>query len=53
MTTMNLEYPVQLEIDPPAAQNRLSVFFRPILTIPHWFVLIFLGIAVSFVWLFA
>ena len=53
MTTMNSEYPVQLEIDPPAAQNRLSVFFRPILTIPHWFVLIFLGIAVSFVWLFA
>ena len=53
MTTMDSEYPVQLEIDPAASQNRLTVFFRPILTIPHWFVLIFLGIAAFFVWLFA
>ena len=53
MTAMNSEYPVQLEIDPPASQNRLTVFFRWILTIPHWIVLIFLGIAAFFVWLFA
>ena len=53
MTAMNSEYPVQLEIDPPASQNRLTVFFRWILTIPHWIVLFFLGIAAFFVWLFA
>ncbi len=53
MTSMNSEYPVQLEIDPAASQNRLTVFFRPILTIPHWIVLLFLGIAAFFVWLFA
>lgn len=53
MTAMNPEYPVQLEIDPPASQNRLTVFFRWILAIPHWIVLIFLGIAAFFVWLFA
>jgi Domain of unknown function (DUF4389) len=31
-------YPVDLEIDPPVAQNRLTVFFRLILAIPCWFV---------------
>jgi hypothetical protein len=31
-------YPVDLEIDPPVAQNRLTVFFRIILAIPCWFV---------------
>lgn len=53
MTAMNSDYPVQLEIDPAASQNRLTVFFRPILTIPHWIILAFLGIAAFFVWLFA
>lgn len=32
-------YPVDLEIDPPVAQNRLTVFFRIILAIPVWFVM--------------
>ncbi|MCY3504706.1 MAG: DUF4389 domain-containing protein [Chloroflexi bacterium] len=53
MTAMDPEYPVQLEIDPAASQNRLTVFFRPILAIPHWIILAFLGIAAFFVWLFA
>ena len=53
MTAMDPEYPVQLEIDPAASQNRLTVFFRPILTIPHWIAVFVLGIAAFFVWLFA
>lgn len=53
MTAMDSEYPIQLEIDPAASQNRLTVFFRPILAIPHWVILAFLGIAAFFVWLFA
>lgn len=53
MATMNPEYPVQLEIDPAASQTRLTVFFRPILTIPHWIAVFVLGIAAFFVWLFA
>jgi hypothetical protein len=32
-------YPVDLEIDPPVAQNRLTVFFRIILAIPVWLVM--------------
>jgi hypothetical protein len=31
-------YPVDLEIDPPVEQSRLTVFFRLILAIPCWFV---------------
>ena len=53
MTTMASDYPVQLEVDPAASQNRLTVFFRWILTIPHWIVLAFLGIAAFVVWLVA
>ena len=53
MATMNPEYPVRLEIDPPASQNRLKVFFRPILTIPHWIAIYVLGIAAFVVWLVA
>ena len=53
MTAMTSDYPVQLEIDPAAPQNRLKVFFRPILTIPHWIALVFLGIAAFVVWLVA
>ena len=53
MTAVSSDYPVQLEIDAAASQNRLTVFFRPILTIPHWIILTFLGIAAFFVWLFA
>ena len=32
-------YPVDLEIDPPVSQSRLTVFFRVILAIPCWFVM--------------
>ncbi len=53
MTTMNSEYPVRLEIDPPDSQNRLTVFFRPILAIPHWIAIFILGIAAFVVWLLA
>ena len=53
MTAMTSDYPVQLEIDPAASQNRLTVFFRWILAIPHWIVLVFLGIAAFVVWLVA
>ena len=53
MTAMASDYPVQLEIDPAASQNRLTVFFRWILTIPHWIALIILGIAAFVVWLVA
>ncbi len=53
MTTMSPDYPVQLEVDAAAPQNRLTVFLRPILTIPHWIAIAILGIAAFFVWLFA
>lgn len=53
MTTMSPDYPVQLEVDAAAPQNRLTVSLRPILTIPHWIAIAILGIAAFFVWLFA
>lgn len=53
MTTTDSEYPVRLEIDPPASQNRFTVFFRPILTIPHWIAVYLLGIVAFLVWLIA
>jgi hypothetical protein len=28
-------YPVDLQVDPPQPQSRLTVFFRPLLAIPH------------------
>jgi hypothetical protein len=31
-------YPIDLEVDPPATQNRLTVFFRIVLAIPALFV---------------
>jgi hypothetical protein len=31
-------YPIDLEIDPPQPQNRLTVFFRPILAIPAYII---------------
>jgi hypothetical protein len=36
-------YPIDLEIDPPQPQNRLTVFFRTILAIPALFVTNILG----------
>lgn len=53
MTGITPDYPVQLEIEPAAPQDRLTVFFRPILTIPHWIAIFVLGIAALVVWLVA
>ena len=53
MAIGNSDYPVRLEIDPATSQNRLTVLFRPILTIPHWIALTFLGIVAFAVWLLA
>ena len=49
MTVVTEGYPVQFEVDPPAAQNRLSIFFRWLLVIPHVIVLNFLGLAAGVV----
>ncbi len=53
MTTTTSGYPVQLEIDPPEEQGRLSILVRVILAIPHLIVLYFLGIAVGIVGILA
>lgn len=45
MTSMAANYPIQLAVDPTAAQGRWGVFFRIILAIPHLIILCFLGIA--------
>ena len=37
--------PVQIAVAPPARQRRVTVFFRLLMVIPHYFVLSFLGIA--------
>lgn len=42
-------YPVDVEVDPPAPQSRISVFFRILMVIPHLIVLAFLGIATAVV----
>jgi len=39
------EYPLNLGIIPAEQYNRLTVFFRVILAIPHYIILFFLGIA--------
>ena len=46
-------YPVAFEADPPAPQNRLSVFFRILFAIPHLIVLEFVGIAMAVVTIIA
>ena len=53
MTAMGTEYPVRLEIEPAASQNRLTVFFRPILAIPHWIAIAIVAIPAFVVWLIA
>lgn len=53
MTEMSSDCPVHLEVEPADSQKRLTVFLRPILTIPHWIALVFVGIAAFFVWLVA
>jgi hypothetical protein len=39
---------LQLRVDPPAKQRRVTVFFRAVMTWPHSFVLLFVGVAVYF-----
>lgn len=46
-------YPIGLEVDGPAPQSRLTVFFRIIMAIPHALILYFLGLAVSLISLIA
>jgi hypothetical protein len=44
------EYPVDLVVSKPTgSRSRLTVFFRLLLAVPHYFVLAFLGVAWSFV----
>ena len=40
-----LPVPVQIAVAPPARQRRVTVFFRLLMVIPHYFVLDLLGIA--------
>ncbi len=40
-------FPFTLDIEPPAAQSRLTIFFRYILAIPHLIIVAALGIAVE------
>jgi hypothetical protein len=39
MSSVPVSYPVVVEVDPPAPQNRWSVFFRLILAVPHMLIL--------------
>ena len=41
-------YPVRLEVvDPPGPRNRMTVFLRPLLVVPHYVVLFFVFVAWS------
>jgi hypothetical protein len=51
MTTALGTFPVQLSADDATTQNRLTVFFRLILIIPHAIVLGILGIVASIIYL--
>lgn len=42
-------YPIGLEIDDPAKQSRLTVFFRLLMVIPHAIILIVLGLVSSLI----
>jgi hypothetical protein len=46
-------YPIVLEVDPAAPQNRLTVFFRLLMIIPQAIVLAFVGIAAYIVTIIA
>lgn len=50
---MAAEYPIRLEVDDAAVQNRLSVFFRIILVIPHAIILSILGIIAAIIYIIA
>jgi hypothetical protein len=39
MSSVPLSYPVVVEVDPPAPQNRWSVLFRLVLAVPHLLIL--------------
>jgi hypothetical protein len=39
----NAEYPIDVEIAPPVKQSRLTIFFRGLLLIPAYIVLVLLG----------
>jgi Domain of unknown function (DUF4389) len=43
------DYPVSLDVDPPAPQSRLTVFFRILMVIPHLIILAFIGIGLAVV----
>jgi hypothetical protein len=45
MSAMAAGYPIQLDVDPPAVQSRLTVFFRILMVIPHVIILMFMGLA--------
>ncbi|MGE0601908.1 MAG: DUF4389 domain-containing protein [Dehalococcoidia bacterium] len=51
--TMAPAYPFGLEVDEPAPQSRLTVFFRILMLIPHVIILYFLGLAQNIVTLIA
>ncbi|MCA9821428.1 MAG: DUF4389 domain-containing protein [Dehalococcoidia bacterium] len=50
MTQMTSGYPFGLEVDAPAAQNRLSVLLRIFYIIPHMIVLYILGIVAAIIY---
>ena len=50
---MAAEYPIRLEVDDAAGQNRLTVFFRIILLIPHAIILTILGIIAAIIYVIA
>jgi len=49
VTTAAPAYPFGVDVDGPAAQNRLSVLLRILYVIPHIIVLYFIGLAVAVV----
>lgn len=49
MSLQSASYPVSLDVAPPQAQSRLSVFFRLLLVIPHAVVLYVLELAAEVV----
>lgn len=53
MTAQSSPYPVTFEIDWPETRNRVTVFFRGVLAIPHFLFLILYLIAFWFVLLVA
>ena len=48
MTPQNPDYPLRLEIDFPDRLSRLLIFVKGILVLPHYFCLLFLGVAAWF-----